>query len=290
MILTYTNQLGKEVVFAAEAGALKYSPYMLTELDGAHGLQSQVLSVAQYPQDGATYIGSRVEPRDITFQGYITRDKAKNRIALLEVMKPKDLGTLTLTRGKFKRRIDCVVERAPYFASSRGDLFTCLLFCPQPYWEDANGEIDALMNGWIGLFEFEVAIDQEIGVQFGTRTESYVLDVFNPGDAEAGFEAIFEAVGVVTNPQILNVTTGQAMKFNVVMASGDVLRVSTAPYSRWALLTHEGGAIVNAMQYITPDFVFLRLAPGVNQLRASADDGGVLLNTNIRFRARYVGV
>jgi len=290
MLLEYENDKWEKVVFCADTGYMRNTSYMLTDFEGGHGLHARITSVAQYPQDGETYVGSRVEARSITLRGWIARDKAANRIKMLEIMKPKGRGTLTLIRGKFKRRIRCVVERAPYFASERGDLYTILLYCPQPYWEEASGDSNIVMNGWQGLFEFPLEIVDGEGFEFGTRISSVVMNIENPGDAETGFIATFEAVGSVTNPEIVNVVTGQRMRFEVSMAAGDVLRVSTVPFDKWMTMERSNGTDENAMQYITQDFEFIQLQPGTNMLRAAAEYGGELLNTYLSFRALYLAV
>ncbi|MDR1600427.1 MAG: phage tail family protein [Oscillospiraceae bacterium] len=301
MLLEYINARGKTLLFAAPDG-MEHTPYYLTGLQGAYGLDVDIQSAEQYPRDGETYIGSRVKPRSITLEGFIHGDdKAADRIRLLETLVPKEIGALTASRGQFKRRIACVIERAPYFKTSRGDKFSILLRCPDPYWTDAGGALSVELNGWEGLLEFELEIPDEddpsnvgedaiAGFEFGTRGNASLANALNTGQLTTGFTAVLSAIGTVVNPSLLNIRTRDELRFLLTMYSGDTITVSTSEYDKWALLRRADGSVENAMKYIDPAFVFFALEPGDNICRAGADEGGDLLNAGIEFKPRYLGL
>ncbi|GHU68818.1 hypothetical protein FACS1894184_11690 [Clostridia bacterium] len=306
MKLEYRNARGKTIVFAAPDG-WKDTPYLITGVSGAHGLDSEIASVEQFPRDGEVFIGARVEPRTITLDGMIhdhegRNQTAKYRVPLLETMIPKELGTLTASRGSFKRKIGCIVERAPFFATATGKKFSVTLRCPDPYWTDADGAASVELNGWIGLFEFALAIPdasdgtdtddpEDIdGIEFGTRGNTSIASVYNAGQITTGFTATITAGGTVVNPSLMNITTQDTIKFRLTMLSGDTIKVSTSEYDKWARWYHQDGTDENAMKYIDPAFVFFALEPGGNICRASADTGGELLNVVFEYALRYLGL
>lgn len=58
---------------------------------------------------------------------------------------------------------------------------------------------------------------------FGYRAESVIVDCYNEGDVSTGMRIRFTALGTVTNPILLNVDTGEFIKLNVTMQTGDAL-------------------------------------------------------------------
>jgi hypothetical protein len=316
MKLTYTNAKGRSITFAAPDG-YRSAEYCVTGLDGVHGLESQLQTIEQYPADGETFVGARVHARDITIQGIIYErrkdeagrpimGKAAPRIALLEAIRPKEMGTLTATRDNgFKRRIQCVPERAPFFNRARGDMFTIQLRCPQPYWLNGDGDVKREFNSWDGLFEFPLEIpggelgtplwqrrqdNPPIGIEFGRRATTHTMNAVNNGDAETGFTARMKAIGEIENPRLVKLITQERLSFALTLNAGDELTLSTQPFDKWARLTRADGTIENAMKYINLDFTFFTLDPGDNSLRATADSGGELLEASVSFSEKFLGL
>ncbi|MDR1262859.1 MAG: phage tail family protein [Oscillospiraceae bacterium] len=322
MILTYTNNAGQSLTMAAPDG-MADTPYYVTGLEGAHGLEMDMNAVEQYPMDGSAFIGSRAKPREITISGIIWgKHKARDRVAMLELMRPKETGMLTATRDlwqlaarsgpvsaesrrdsyRFVRRIPCVIERAPYFARASGDRFTLTLYCAAPYWEDASGATDVEMSQWLAAFEFPLEIpggwleeplwkrNDGIGFEFGTRAANVITNVVNPGDMPCGFVVDMFATGHVVNPAIVNVATGQRMGFSLTMESGDVLEISTIFAQKYATLTNADGERRNAFKDMTPNFTFFTLASGNNPLLVECGDGDLYTESTVRFRPMYLGL
>ena len=70
-------------------------------------------------QDGDTYLGYRIESRDIDIVGHI---KERDKIAIQElrrnlnrILNPQYSATLTYELGDFKRVIGCTINNAPIF-------------------------------------------------------------------------------------------------------------------------------------------------------------------------------
>lgn len=113
MELTYTNRDGESIT-------LKQSrPYFLTKIDGTGNIRQTVNTFKAPDQDGAFYISSTLDMRNITIEGTVvadTPDEAyKRRQHLLQIFSPKLLGTLQYR----ERQISCVVEEAGFSVSNR---------------------------------------------------------------------------------------------------------------------------------------------------------------------------
>ena len=115
------------------------------------------------------------------------------------------------------------------------------------------------------------------------------MNVYNDGDVESGIRVEISAVGDVTNPQILNVTTGKYIRFTLALSLGDKLVISTGYGDKWATYTHDGTE-EDALKYLDIESTFLALDPGDNLIKYGADSGIDNLQVAIYHSNRYLGV
>ncbi len=283
MELTYTNLGGESIT-------LKQSrPYFLTKIDGTGNIRQTVNTFKAPDQDGAFYISSTLDMRNITLEGTIvanTPDEAYiHRQRLLQIFSPKLRGTL-LYRG---RQISCVVEEAGFTVSSRQRIpnFFISLLCHSPFFETLE-EIREELASWMPLFEFELEIPGG-GMEFGARQPSQIITVDNIGDVSCGCEIIFHALGTVTNPELLKLDTGEYIRLLTTMSAGDELRVYTH-FAGKRVVSVNGSIITNAFSLLDTGSVFFQLAAGINTLRYDASVNMDLLEVSIYFRPQFLGV
>jgi len=283
MELTYTNSGGESIT-------LKQSrPYFLNKIDGTGNIRQTVNAFKAPDQDGAFYISSTLDMRNITLEGTIvanTPDEAyTRRQRLLQIFSPKLRGTL-LYRG---RQISCVVEEAGFTVSSRQRIpnFFISLLCPSPFFETLE-EIREELASWMPLFEFELEIPGG-GMEFGARQPSQIITVDNIGDVSCGCEIIFHALGTVTNPELLKLDTGEYIRLLTTMSAGDELRVYTH-FAGKRVVSVNGSIITNAFSLLDTGSVFFQLAAGINTLRYDASVNKDLLEVSIYFRPQFLGV
>ena len=160
MELTYINADGRSIT-------LKQSrPYFLTKIDGTGNIRQTVNTFKAPDQDGAFYISSTLDMRNIILEGTVvanTPDEAYARRQLfLKIFSPKLNGTLVYR----DRQIACVVEEAGFSVSTRQRIpnFFVSLLCPSPFFETLD-EVREELASWIPLFEFELEIP-ESGMEF----------------------------------------------------------------------------------------------------------------------------
>lgn len=283
MELTYTNAGGESIT-------LKQSrPYFLTRIDGTGNVRQTVNTFKAPDQDGAFYISSTLEMRNITLEGTVIADTSDEayvqRKLFLKIFNPKLSGTL-LYRG---RQISCVVEEASFTVSTRQRIpkFFVSLLCPSPFFETPD-EVREELASWIPLFEFEMEIP-ESGMEFGMRQPSQIITVDNIGDVSCGCEIVFRALGTVTNPELLNMDTGEYIRLLTTMSAGDELRVYTH-FAGKRVVSVEGSAVTNAFSLLDTNSVFFQLAAGLNTLRYDASVNMELLEVSIFYRPQFLGV
>lgn len=283
MELTYTNMGGESITLKQRR------PYFLTKIEGTGNVRQTVNTFKAPDQDGAFFISSTLDMRNITLEGTVVADTPDEaytrRQRFLQIFSPKLRGTL-LYRG---RQISCVVEEAGFTVSTRQRIpnFFVSLLCPSPFFETPE-EVREELASWIPLFEFELEIP-ETGMEFGMRQPSQIITVDNIGDVSCGCQIVFQALGTVTNPELLNMDTGEYIKLLTTMSAGDEIRVYTH-FAGKRVLSVDGSTITNAFSLLDTNSTFFQLAAGINTLRFDASVNMELLEVSIYYRPQFLGV
>ena len=283
MELTYTNENGESVILR------QTRPFFLTRVDGAGKVRQTVNTFKAPDQDGAFFISSAMDMRNITLEGSVVTpaiaETYDQRRRFLRVFTPKLQGTLVYRN----RQIACVVEEAGFTASSRerAPNFFISLLCPSPFFESLE-EIREELAMWSPLLFFPLEV-LNTGLEFGIRQPSQIITVDNIGDVACGCHIIFRALGSVTNPELMSLDTGDVLRLNTVMESSEELHV----------YTHFAGKRVtrvfrseesNAFSLLDTSSVFLQLEPRRNLLRYNASENMDLLEVTILYRPKFLGV
>jgi hypothetical protein len=285
--LTYINERGEAIEFSHA------SIYHTNKVSGLSDIRNALYSINSMGQDGDTFLGSRIESREIEITGSIaTRNRDETlttRRRLNHVLNPHIGAKLVYEYGDFLRVIDCRVDNAPvYSRKAIFQDFTVQLICHNPFWrEDAESKAD--VASWVGGFEFELEIPIDEGMEFGYREPSIIVNVFNSGDVASGIRIEFRAIGTVTNPSLLNVNTGEFIKVNYTLYAGDALVVSTY-YGEKEVTLKSGGFVTDAFRYLDADSTYLQLDVGDNLFRYDAEANVDALELSIYHNNQYLGV
>jgi len=291
--LTYENERGESVNFS------RASLYHVNfkDVSGLSDIRNAIYSFNSMGQDGDTYLGNRIESRDIEIVGYI-RERDKQRAQTLRrnlnhILNPQHTAQLIYEQGDHKRVIGCTVDNAPVFKREPiFEQFTIQLCCLNPFWREEN-ETRADIAAWIGSFEFPVPQGLEIPIagtwEIGFREPSLIVNVYNGGDVRSGLRVDFRALGVVTNPYLLNVITQEFIKLNLTMEAGDVLTVNTG-YGQKEVKLRRNGITTDAFRYLDVDSSYLQLDVGDNLFRYDADSNLESLEVTIYHNNLFLGV
>ena len=128
-----------------------------------------------------------------------------------------------------------------------------------------------------------------IGERKRGRAESVIVDCYNEGDVSTGMRVRFVALGTVKNPILLNVDTGEFIKINVTMQTGDTIEVSTKYGSKGAKLIRDG-VETDYFRYVDVDSTYMQLAIGDNNFRYDAESGVNSMEVSIFYNKEYLGV
>lgn len=285
--LTYINEQGESIVFSHK------SIYHTNEVSGLSGIRNAIYAVNSMGQDGDTYLGGRIESRDIEITGSINTRKKEEmleyRRRLNRVLNPKFSATLVYEFGDFKRIIDCKVNADTFQRKYVFQDFTIQLICHNPFWrEEFEDKVD--IAAWIGGLEYILEIPEETGMQMGYREPSLIVNVYNEGDVQSGIRVEFRAIGTVKNPSILNVETQEFIKFNnLAMVAGDILTVSTY-YGRKEVTLLRDGVLSDAFRYLDVDSTYIQLEVGDNLFRYDAESNRDGVEVSIYHDNNFLGV
>ena len=288
--LIYMNDRGESIEFSRLS---KYHTNISKDVTGLADMKNELYSINSMGQDGDTYLGNRIESREIEIVGNInSRDKDETinlRRNLSRMLNPKVNAKMYYEYGTFRRVIDCEIDNAPIFYRDQVFLsFEIRLVCHNPFWKD-EFETKTDIAAWIGAFHFPLFIPESEGMIFGYREPSLIANVINNGDVECGMRVDFRALGSVKNPSLLNIETQRFIKINYEMDAGDVLRVTTH-YGNKDVMLIRNGIEISAVRYRDPENKYLQLETGDNLFRYDADADLQNLEVSVYHRNLYLGV
>lgn len=109
--LTYINSRGERLELGVDS---VYHCNISKDVEGISGVTSVIYSTNSMGQHGDTYVGQRIEARDIDVVGHInTRDKAQAlelRRRMLKIFNPELSATLVYEYGGFKELLSAYTE------------------------------------------------------------------------------------------------------------------------------------------------------------------------------------
>ena len=288
--LIYTNSNGESLIFSTMS---VYHVNVSKDVTGISDIKNTLYTTSSMGQHGETFISQKINSRDIDIAGSINRkDKdvmLQLRRSMQKILNPELNATLTYVYGSFTKVIDAKIDSAPVFRHKKVlEEFTIQLTCPSPFWRDQKESRQDIAS-WVGSFSFPLEIPEDEGIIFGYRQPSVIVDVYNEGDVAAGMRVAFKATGTVSNPQILNINTGEYIQVNATLTAGETVIVNTE-YGNKGAVMQSGGEEVDYFRYIDVDSTFMQLAIGDNVFRYDASAGLDALEVTIYYSPKYLGV
>ena len=282
--LIYTNVRGESV-------ELFGPPFRLISVEGLGDVDADIQTQKSPYQDGSTHIDTTLTERLISIEfkivGNSIEEIQKYRKLISSVFNPKlGLGTLQYIGKGENKEIQALSEHVPYFPDGRGnrgrDYQKALidLICPDPYWRDPR-VISRALRAYQGRFTLPTTFPVELGIEGDTTI------LTNEGDTPAPIT--IDIQGPVTNPQVINKTTGKFIRVNLSLSENEVLHIDTGRPRRVEIY-RDGRTIENAMGYIDHYSDFWELSVGPNEVQYIADAGNANAIVAVAWQNRYVGI
>lgn len=279
--LTYENARGESIIFYL-------SPLLIESLSGIGEVDADIQGQTAPYQDGDTYIDTRLQPRYIDLQGSILKKDTKEiksyRKEILRVCNPKlGLGKIILELDGDIKEIYGALDGVPVFPERGRNVwqqFSIAWKCPDPYWQDPN-QTSKPLQAYVGNFTLPFTLPFELG-KSGSRTV-----VVNEGDVPAAVR--IDVQGPVTNPRIINQTTGEWIRINRAIAADEILHIDTTEGSKRVEI-YRGNTIYPALGYLDHDSTWLKLEVGENEIEHIADAGDRNSLVAVTWNSQYVGI
>jgi len=247
------------------------------------------MSKAPY-QDGETYIDTLFSSRILTIEflikGNDRQEVFDRRLTVAKQFNPK-LGVgkiIWQQEDGTEYYIDCI-PYTPIFPDGKAQnkwyqAVILQFIAPNPFWYDPT-QLEKIMVGFSGGFSFPFSFPVSFGT-VGTQIEA-----INTGNVDTPI--MIYLYGEVVDPVITNTTTDEAITIVKTVDDGDILIINTAFGEKGALIL-SGGEYSNAFEYVDPDSVFWKLAPGSNTLSYSVTSEGENAQCRIYYFNRFSGV
>lgn len=290
--LIYTNENNETVEFSVGS---KFHVNVLRDANGLADIRNTIYSSSAMGQHGDTYIGEHIEPREIEVTGKVLSDDKDTQILarreLARKLNPDLEGTLKYEYNGFVKTIWAKAKNTPTITHDGLSMeFSVVFLCLDPFWRDTEDSLIQLAQ-WVGDWEFPCEINKNDAndMIFGHRDQPTVVNVRNEGDVETGMVITLSATATVTGATITNTVTGEYLKLNYSLDSGDVVRINTN-YGQKSITLDQSGVETNIYRYLDVNSTFLQLKVGDNLMQYSATTGINNLDVSITYSPQYLGV
>jgi hypothetical protein len=292
--LRYTNPNGLTLELGGAA-------YPITKLEGIDSLEWDGIESRAPLQDGSSDLGGSFQTRDITVEGAMAT-LAQNmagiyaaRRTLTLALNPKDgPGTLDLTTDTGTWRITARPVTSPAFAPKEANdpyqRFQIVFHCADPHWVDVDITTETLSETGTGFAipeEGFAILNEGFAVETVSTINGQSIILENSGDVECPI--LIRFYGEVTNPKILNKTTGEYIRIVKAIALGDYIEVNTA-FGAKTVEISESGTVTNASMYLDLLSTFFQLAVGNNEIEFTDESSATGSSAVLTYRNRYIGV
>ncbi len=279
------NSYGYKLEFA-------YSfPFFLSDYKGIHEYSGSVATVKSAFGIGVSYIGTSVNKRNITLVIAI-KDDDKMQIRknqLYNIFPLQNKGTLYYHEGEIVRKINYYVESVDFSRNANVIYYSISLICPSPYFEDSEETIATLKN-WDKLIEFPIEIEDEVGIEFGSKNESTTIEIDNNSHIDFGLTITLQASSKVVNPSIKNLSSNEILKLNYTMEAGDTIIISTYNNEKNITLISANDEEKNITNSLVFGTKFLQAKNGSNRFVVDAESGVGNLELQIAYSNYYEAV
>lgn len=298
MQVTFTNALGNSVTLGPGTN------YLINKVDGLDSPDTDLQTQRAPFQDGDTWIDELLNARAFVVTGQITLPQdllglAEARNSLMSVISPKyGPGVLEIKNDRTTLKLYATPNPGCKFAWKDGSTpwqaYQITWTANDPYFYDLTSTTQNLLQA-TALFKFPVyATDPKwrwpVGTPkaFATVNVNDTINCLNTGHAPTPFNA--QINGACVNPMIYNLTTGEFLKFQITLYTGDQIAVSTVFGRKTVYLTRAGQAAVNGLGYLALGSSFFDLQLGDNNIQFSDDSHSNTAVLVLTYSNRYLGM
>lgn len=243
--------------------------YTISNIDGLYPPEGVINTANTAGMDGSVYNSSYLDDRSITITLAINAPAEENRLNLYRYFKTKYPVRLYYRNGARDVYIDGYVSKFTIEYFEKKQIAQIEVKCPMSLFQSTTEtltDFSSLEN----MFAFPFAIE-ESGIPFSELILGQQKSIINGGDVETGIVIRLHAVGIVLNPKIYNVDTGEYMILNLEMQPGDEITINTRKKEKSIRLISDG-VESNVVGTLSAGSTWFNLVPGDNVFTYEADE------------------
>ena len=261
--------------------------YTISNIDGLYPPEGVINTANTAGMDGSVYNSSYLDDRSITITLAINAPAEENRLNLYRYFKTKYPVRLYYRNGARDVYIDGYVSKFTVEYFEKKQIAQIGIKCPMSLFRSTTEtltDFSSLEN----MFAFPFAIE-ESGIPFSESILGQQKSIINGGDVETGIVIRLHAIGIVLNPKIYNVDTGEYMILNLEMQPGDEIIINTRKKEKSIRMISDG-VESNVVGTLSSGSTWFNLVPGDNVFTYEADEFSENLQCEFIICNQYEGV
>jgi hypothetical protein len=274
-LFRYENENGDSIVFDYSGG------FLINKPTGIDTLSVKMNEAQSIDQVGSTIQSFNVQSRPVKVSGVLVGEfQAENKDRLLSVIRPDLEGRLYADEFYLTVRPTATptIEQKLNFAS-----FQFSLLAPYPYWQKDDSASATLVTVQKG-FKFPWNLSKPYS--FGSVTAAQFITINNMGQVPVPYTVTFSALEAVTNPKIIDASSGKYLLLNKSLVAGEKVVIEIT-HNRTFVTSSVDGECRGALDLKSN---FFRLKVGDNVLKPEADSGKENLMVDINYAIEVVGI
>lgn len=263
--IKFENKSGNELLMGTG------TPYTIKEFTGLNPPKATINTNETALLDGARFNSSKLQMRSINIAFAIDAPAEENRLNVYTVIQSKNYIKMYYKSEMLDIFLEGYVESLDFSYFSKKNVATVAILCPFPYFKSAQEVINEL-SSIINNFHFPFASTAEPELVIGYIDTLASIEIENKGTVPTGLTFELYARRPVTNPAIFNYRTGQFIKINMEMQTGDLIIITTGQGNKTVTLIRNAEE-VNIFNYLAKNSTWLQLEENNSDFVYTVDSG-----------------
>lgn len=262
--------------------------YDILSIDGLTSPDTNINTSNLYYSDGCVINSMKAEKRNIVINLNIKPPIETNRLELYKFFACKAKITLYWTNDSRDVYIKGIVEKFETNLFDKVQQPQISIICPQPYFISTTEDVIGFTDSE-SLFEFPFSISWPPGKAI-SEEKGRISQLVDVGEATTGIIIKISAVGgAVTNPTVMNRTTGDTFTINYTMSDSQQIVVNSNVGEK-SIYLYTGSSKKNFLSKRKYGTQWITCVPGYNDFYYTADSGSDYMQVEFIMAKKYQGV
>lgn len=263
------------------------SNYQVIGIDGLEPPKSNIFTNPIANMQGEKFKSSKLEMRNVVLTVKVNGDAEQNRLNLYSYFGTGKWCKIFYKNGLRDVYIEgyCETIDCPLFTINQEMQIS--IICPDPYLKSVE-TIIVDISKVLAAFTFPFSIAEE-GVPFSNFIPNRKTVIENTGEADTGLIiTLIAPVDGIVNPTIYDADTGEYMRIETIMNTGDEIIIDTNKGQK-SIVKMVDGDELNIINSLSGSSSWLSLDVGTNNFTYEADENDDKLFVTFEYYHQYEG-